>query len=117
MSQKPSTLKALETPVILPAVAAIVHPNPPRSMMRFPNVAVPVESVAWVNGCLPTDGHGGVPFGPRVTFMFGSGVLVLSVTRTCTGEPVRTWPSMEFCGCLTKMTFAGGAAGGAIVME
>src|SRR5713101_8042601 len=56
--------------------------------MRLENVAVPVVSVSCVS--VPprvAAEQGAVPLKPMVTLAFGIGVLVLSVTNTCT-DPV-----------------------------
>src|SRR6266850_6814713 len=89
VSQKPSTLNGLEMAVTLPAVAERVKPNCPRLIARLPNVAVPVASVVWAS--VPprvAAAQGGVPLKLMVILALGIGVLVLSVTSTCTGEPV-----------------------------
>ncbi len=79
---------------------------------------MPVASVVCVN--VPPRvavAQGGAPLKARATVTLGKGVLLLSVTWTCTGEFVRTCPSTEFWGCVVKLMFATGATPGAIVTE
>ena len=90
-------------------MAARAKPYCPRLMVRSGKVAVPAASVVCVR--VPprvAAAQGGVPLKPMETAVLGIGVLLASVTRTETGEPVSTWPSMELCGGAMKMTLAGG---------
>ena len=85
-------------------------------MVRLENMAVPVVSVSCVT--VPprvAAVHGGAPLKARPTVTLAMGVLVLSVTWTCTGEFVRTCPSMEFWGCVRNATFTGKTTAGAMV--